>query len=455
MRTRSLLVLLPALAAGCTRNSPPGDFYRLSSVSGGIAVDDRTENAFVSEDHFRPYAVSPTTALVAVDPDTGTLTSVMDMTGRSDPRVVFPKNGVLVMSEVSGHDTLTLFDSRTFAPLRQADATVEQYDGAHMSPSRSWVSVNEVTHSPGTTTIGSTYVIDTGSLQQLTVPNDSDYLRAMWMNQSDRLIALASYDTGTPTAHARILSWDMSQVAAAGYMPDSSGFWPMPGIDLDLPGLRGAFFSAFTWFSVSPDDHWVVFSVLDLTAQRALVVLDTTTGTVRTVAHATGPVFFTPDSATFVASNDMVGTGQGLVVVDANTLAVKPVTVPVESPLSYFVSDDGKDVVVTSINGGPLAVYDLVQGTTTPVGAPYGGPFEMVSRPGTRQVWLVIDDGPWELDLAAGSLTEPVLDGSPQHLTILPKHNRIVFDVAYGEAGEALDYYDPDAKMEARLVTGP
>jgi hypothetical protein len=456
MRMLSLLVLLPALATGCSRPVPPHD----GTLSGAISVDDRTENAFLLETRPTHDLLSLTYTLVAVSPDTGKLTSMMDMDGRSDLRLLFPKSGVLAMSQASGQGTLALFDQSTLAPLRQADTTV-RYDAAHLSPSRSWISVDDT-------------IIDATSLEQFTVPHDGGLLQGMWMHQSDRLMIIVFYDEAMPTEHARILSWDMSQVAAAGFMPDSSGFWPMPAIDIDLPGIGGPGvnspdLSSFDWFNVSPDDHWVVFPVKDFVFPPPgvagseqwtadLLVLDTTTGTVRTVPHAMGPAIFTPDSTTFVASNDVFTQGQELSLIDASTLAAEPVPVPmpVYGSASYFVSDDGKDVVVNSINGGPFVLYDIDHGTTTQVSAPASlAPSDMVSRPGTRQVWFLLGDELFELDLAAGSLTHPPTDASPLHLNILPKHNRLVLDEAYFENGDALAYYDPDAQTTALLVTPP
>jgi hypothetical protein len=462
MRTKTLpFILVPAFVAGCTgltlgEKQPGADTFL---EFGDIAVDDRTDTSFVlSQENTTDSSKVPKATLFAANPDTGAVQSVIDLTGRTDPRVLFPKPGVLVMSEKDGHDHLDLLDKQTFAPIRSVDATV-RYNGTRMSPSREWVAVadNTSAHAP-------IHIIDTETLEPRIIPHNGDWLEAMWQNKSDRLLSIVFYgmDQEAPIdpkkQHARILRWSMADVKAGQFAPDGTGYWPKRELDIDVPGVTGDLLFSFTWVGMSPDDHWAVFPVRDKSKTGGdsyeLLVLDTTTGDVRIVPNAKGPVGFTPDSATIVSYND-VGTGgdQELLLIDVKTLNVDPVTVPITGGITYFISHDGNFVVVGSAGGGQrLSLYDADNDKSTQMKGPGVGLDEFVARPGKGEMWIVDSQALFRLDLSKGEIETVATDFAPNHLNMLAKHDRLVLD---GFLTDKLFFFDPDAKKTTLTAALP
>ena len=279
-----------------------------------------------------------------------------------------------------------------------------------------------------------------------------DWLEAMWMNTSDTLMSIVFYDEALPTANAPILSWDMAAVAAGGFMPDASSFWPKPELDIAIPGATGDDWFSFTWVGVSPDDHWVVFPVRDVTTGYELVVLDTQSGTTRIVPNAKGPVGFTPDSATIVSYKDIDAQGdQELLLINASTLALDPVTVPIQGGISYFITHQGNFVVAGSAVGGQrLVLYDVDNGKLTQRQGPGVGLTEFVARPNKGQVWLVDSGELFELDVNAATFQAVSTTRSPEHINYLPTRDRLVLD---GTGTSALYFFDPDT--EQTVLTAP
>jgi hypothetical protein len=462
MRTKTLaFIFVPAFVAGCTGLSigekQPGSDTFLEF--GDIAVDDRTDTSFVlSQEDTTDSNTVPKATLFAANPDTGAVQSVMDLTGRTDPRILFPKPGVLVMSEKDGHDRLDLLDKQTFAPIRSADAIV-RYNGTRMSPSREWVAVAD-----NTNVRGPIHIIDTEMLEPRIIPHNGDWLEAMWQNKSDRLLSIVFYGIGEgapsdPTKqYARIVRWSMEDVKAGQFEPDGSGFWPKAELDIEVPGVTGDLAFSYTWVGVSPDDHWAVFPVRDNSKTGGdsyeLLVLDTTTGDVKVVPNAKGPVGFTPDSATIVSYNDVGTNGdQELLLIDAKTLTVDPVTVPITGGLTYFISHEGNFVVVGSALGGQrLSLYDADNDKTTQMKAPGVGLDQFVTRPGKGEMWIVDSQALFKLDLFKGELETVATDFLPDHINLLAKHDRLVLD---GFMTDKLFFFDPDTKKTTLTAALP
>jgi hypothetical protein len=452
MRTVSPLVILPLLLTGCTglslgEKAAGSDTYL---AAGDIAVDARTDNAFVlntaqaAAGETTPAA--PASALFAVQPDTGHATHVIDLTGRDNQRVLFPASGVLVMSAQDGAEQLRLFDYQSLALVTSADEPV-LYNGTRMSPSRQWFAVADNTsdHAP-------IHIFDGTTLSHFVVPHGGDWLEAMWMNQSDTLMSIVFYDENLPTARARLLSWKMSAVAAGGGAPDSSGFWPAPQLDVDIPAINPDGQFSFTWVGVSPDDHWVAFPVRDMNMGYELVVLDTTNGTTRLVANAKGPVGFTPDSATIVSYRDIDDQGdQELLLINAETLAVDPVTVPITGGVTYFLTHQSNFVVAASAGGGQrLVLYDVDNAKLTQMMGPGVGLDQFAVRPQKGQIWLVDSEELFDLDVAAATFQPVATANAPQHINYLPQHDRLVLD---GAGTASLYFLDPDT--EQVVLTAP
>jgi hypothetical protein len=470
---------LPAFAAmlfltGCTgfslnEQKAGGDTYL---QNGALGVDDRTELSFIRNEYKNEKTLEETAYLRAIDPDSGAVSEVADLTGREDTRILFPASGVLLMSEQNGTDELLLLDKDTLAEQQRETVNV-RYHGTRMSSSRDWIAVADNTseHAP-------IHIIDSQILTRRIIPHNGDWLEAMWMNKTDELYAIVFYDAdpNVPDSkpHARILSWSMEDVEAGKFEPDESGFWPDRKTDIDIPNVTGDFLFSFTWVGISPDDKWAVFPVIETDAatpqEYELIVLETETGEIRTVPDAKGPVGFTPDGSTIVSYDDkgsQNGPGgktpddeidQRLLLIDVNTLEVDPQDVDISGGITYFISRDGNYVVVaSSLSDEKLVLHDIDNGTSTQMAGPAIGLNEFVSREGKNELWLADEASLYKIDMAAGELSQIELKYSIQHLNILPKHDWLVMsDVpATAEQAPQVHFFDPVSLKDAKAVAMP
>lgn len=438
-------------------NTAGGDVYL---GFGAIAVDARTETSFLLRQKTpAKTTANPTPAttqeLLGVDPDSGQVRSVEDLTGRSDLRVLFPTTGVLVMSQsdAAANDRLDLFDKDSLKLLKSFDAPGRYY-GTRSSPSRNYVAVadNAKQGAP-------IHVIDMATLEPKIVPHNGDWLEAMWLNGSDELVAIVFYNTWfgkdkTGSPHARILSWKMAAIRSSGFALDAQGMWPAPRLNIDVPNVAPELLFSFTWVGISPDDHYAVFPVMQLpndatsgsSGPPELLVVDVTDGSLRKVANAEGPVGFTPDSQTIVSY-----TSTELKLIDVKTLQVSAKTVPIASGLlSYFVSHEGNFIVVgSSLGDERLVLYDVDHDTTTQMAGPGIHLTEFVSRPGHNELWLVDHAALYRLGFATGVFDLIPTTFSPAHINILPKRDRLVFN---GYPANELFFFDPVKQVQTTTV---
>lgn len=476
MRWNTLAFALPVFVVGCTglslgEKTPGADTYL---EYGAVAVDDRTEKAFVLTDVLDKDGTEQKSVLRAVDPDSGGVSEVADLTGRDDARILFPKSGILIMSEQNGKDELRLLDQSTFAEKAREPVDV-RYHGTRMSSSREWVAVAD-----NTSEKAPIHLIDTEILTQRVIPHDGDWLEAMWKNKSDELFAIVFYDADPNVAgdkpHARILSWSMEDVKAGQFKPDESGFWPDRKLDIDVPNVTGDFLFSFTWVGISPDDKWAVFPVRDADAatpeEYELLVVDTATGELRIVKDAKGPVGFTPDSSTIVSYDDN-GSGNGangqteegeidqrLLLIDVNTLELDPQDVDVSGGISYFISRDGNFVVVASSFGDEqLELYDLDTKESTKMQGPALGLNEFVSRKDQQELWILDDSTSlYKLDMGKGEVAEIDTGYPVSHLNILPKHDWLVLSEKSKSKADGtstvprLHFFDPSTLKDVKAV---
>ncbi|MBK8251197.1 MAG: hypothetical protein IPK82_00820 [Polyangiaceae bacterium] len=475
MRARSLALWAPLLVTGCTglslgENNPGGDTFL---EYGDIAVDDRTEKAFVLNNFVDEKTAEETSLLRSIDPDSAAVSEVIDLSGRGDARILFPASGILVMSELNQKDELVLFDKDTFKEKAREEVDV-RYHGTRMSPSRNWIAVAD-----NTSEKAPIHIIDGEILTQRVIPHNGEWLEAMWKNQADELFSIVFYnmDQSQPDAeapYARILSWSMDQVAAGQFKPDDTGFWPDRKLDIQVPNVTGDFLFSFTWVGISPDDKWAVFPVREADPntpeEYALIVVETATGDVRIVPNAKGPVGFTPDSSTIVSYDDSGSQNgangetpngeidQRLLLIDVETLEVDAQDVDISGGISYFISRDGNFVVVASNYGDEkIVLYDLDNNKSTQMAGPALGLDEFVSRKGQNELWLADKGSLYKLDMNQGELSLIDLAYSIQHLNILPKHDWMVMsDVpATGDAQPAIHFFDPVSLKDVKAVEMP
>ena len=474
MKLRTFASLIPLLVTGCTgfslgENNAGNDTYL---EFGSVAVDDRTENAFVLNNESTEKGVETKSTLVSVSPDSGKVTTVTDLTGRDDARILFPKSGVLVMSEQNGTDELRLLDATTFQEKARVEEPV-RYAGTRMSPSREWLAVadNTTVHAP-------IHIIDNEILKSRIIPHDGDWLEAMWKNESDELVAIVFYDIdpNVPDSkpYARILSWSMADVVAGEWQPDESGFWPKSKLDIKVDNVTLDFYFSFTWVGISPDDKWAVFPVRNtdssVPTDNELLVVDTTTGDLRVVPDAKGPVGFTPDSSTIVSYDDKGSANeadgktkdgevdQRLLLIDVNTLEVDAQDVDISGGISYFISRDGNQVVVASNYGDEsLVLYDIDQKGQTKMKGASVGLGEFVSRREKNELYLTEDQMLYRIDMSAATLDEVPLSYGINHLNILPKHDWLVMSEVASTTKSAprLHFFDLGTKADVKAIDMP
>lgn len=433
-------------------DTPPARAGEVTYRTGSIAVDDRSETAFVmrsstdAREAGQPVYGKVLLAVLASSDDVRSLGNYTDAT---DTRMLFPEAGVLLMTEHDERDRLTLFDPVSF----EVQTTVTKdasYHGTRMSPTRRWIAVADNNISPAPI-----HVLDGRTLESTIIPHQGDWLEAMWMNTRDELLAIIfeAGDSGDQPL-ARIVSWDMATLEGCGLTEGSC--WDESRLNIEVPGVQGDFFGSFTWIGVSPDDSQAVFPVLEDNGdgyRHTLLVVDLESGAVGKVPEAQGPVGFTPDGETIVSYYGGGEAGQELLLIDALTLEKDSETVPIDGGLSFFVSHEGNIVVAAANDGGErLVLYDIDQRTQTQMSGPGVGLHEFVSRLGHDELWLLDDEALWRLDFETIELEPVTTDFGPIHINILRDRDLLVLDDA---EGRALHYFDPRTRSVERSVTLP
>ncbi|MBN2498926.1 MAG: hypothetical protein JXR96_30330 [Deltaproteobacteria bacterium] len=416
---------------------------------GSIAVEPTHESAFVMKKVVDEDRRVVEKTLLAVQPDSGKVTTVADMRSYGDVRILFPQGMILIMGEIDGQDELRKLDAGTLAELDRKDSGA-RYNGTRLSPSGAYLAVadNDESSAP-------IHLIEIDTLSAHVIPHDGDWLEAMWLNASDELAAIVFYDTDDPDAHARLLLWDVPALDASGFEQGAGGLWAEPSLDIDVPGAKPDMLFSFTWVGVSPDDAYAVFPVRQY-ATHKLLVLEIASGELRLVDDARGPVGFTPDGGTIVSyrylDDGHGGTDPFLLMIDTLTLEQDLVELPGISLPQYFVTRDGNFVVVASSLGGEkLLLFDVDTGQTAQLEGPGLALHEFISRTPQGELWLV-DGGLFRLDLFSAELETVPLDFLPQHINILRQRDLLVLDDP--DKGR-LVYFDPDSLDTVRSVTLP
>jgi hypothetical protein len=456
------------LTAGCTGltlgENNPGTNLGTYVGDGEIAVDPTTETSFAVAAQTSANGTSVTQqALFAVKAGDATAKNVLDLTGKSDPRVLFVSSGVLSMSQVGENQDLSVLDRDTLAVTEHAVAPT-WYWGTRQSATRRWVGVADNQNPEH-----DIHVIDANNLAIHVLPHGGDWLEAMFTNQADRLLAI-SFDT---THHvARIESWDMNLLASLGFPTAADGKWSGNDIDILLPGLDPDDAFSFTWVGVSPDDRLAVFPVIrrpllvdpnnpNPPPDYQLVVLDLVTHETRTIDNAKGPVGFTPDGATIVSYDDGGPNGEQLKLFNADTLAIDEEPVQITGGIQYFISHQNNYVVVASSSGDQsLVLYDVNSHTQTKMAGPGVGLTEFVTRPSPEQLWIVQagtdtkTQAPYGdlyvADLQGGTVTHVPTPFLAQHIGILPKKDELVIG---DDSRGVLHFFDPTSRAVVRDVT--
>jgi hypothetical protein len=416
-------VILVAIS-GCTglslgENEPGGDTWveppppkTGEHRMGALAVERDEDQLWVVHTENRDGFTRE--HLSAIEAGTGATHEVLDVTGTSDRRVVFPApNRMILMAQRNDQDQLVLLDTTTRTVLAQ---TIKPtwYWGTRTAPSGHSLVVAD-----NDDPLAPLHVIDTATLAHQVVPHGGDAIEAMWDHNSDVLFALSVSDPFGPAATATILRFDISDPTAP-LTPTRT--WQLPGYGWD-------YWFSFTWITISPDDHWALFPLIDRReseptfGQHVLCVLDQTTGTTA-IVDGSGPAGFTRDSKTIVSY-----AASSLWLIDPVTHTRKVVDMPFQGGINFFPARDADYIVVSGVR---TAVYDIAKDRVDLLtNATAIGLDDFISRRGTAELWLheaglgSLATPVYTLDLAAATLT-PVSSQLATTLNVRPSADEAV-----------------------------
>ncbi|MCA9582367.1 MAG: hypothetical protein KC416_11275 [Myxococcales bacterium] len=453
-----VLLLFSATTAACGglsfgESSPGGNAGESTYLAGGaIAVDPRNENIFV--------LTSPNTAddtpkgLLVVDPDSAEATPLLDLTGYSNIRIVFPKDRVLVMGTRNQKQTFFLFDPNSLEMVLEETLDPVAFE-SQVSPTGEWLLGR------GPFGSGPSVVIDMTTLEVHPIVHDGDQILTTWQNKTDQLIAAISYEDDGEN-RLRVFAWDMDKRAEQDWAV-VDGTWSEPAVDVvvDDAGLL-PFGSTIT---IAPDDSAAVFTASTPSADQnptegnRLVVIDLSEGTARNVPHAEGPAGFTPDSSTIVAhwlraEDEHQNRYFDLVLIDADTLAPTNIALPKNLEPRFFVSHEGNQIVVSKTFGGEgLLLIDAETQKVITIQGAIDTLANYVTRPDRNELWA-IDRGLHRIDLMTGLSERISAAGTPDHINILPSRDELVLNkgVYDEEQEESLSIFSMgDKKVRATL----
>ena len=411
-------ILVLSLLAGCTgfslgENTPGGDTWTDPPPTldgehhvGAIGVERDASQAWVVHEATRGTETRAT--LSAIDPATGASTEVLDVTGTTDRRVVFPAVGrMLLMAQRGATENLVLFDTTTRTRIASAVAPT-WFWGTRTAPTGRAVVVadNQDPHAP-------LHVIDTTTLHHQVIPHGGDEIEAMWNHHADVLIALSVTDPFGAHPSAKLLRYDLTGA-------DLDQPLPAPTVATELAGYGWDFAFSFTWIGISPDDHWAVFPLIHRTAggddgEHVLLVLDQTTGQVSLVAGS-GPVGFTADSAQIVTYGAAPQVGgqpfhEDPWLVDPVTHARTTVTMPFDAGITYFISGDY--LVVAPLSSDQVVIHDLAT-TAEHLAVPTAqlDLHDFISSPDHEELWLETAGHVQVVGLSSGTVAPVAIPGS-------------------------------------------
>lgn len=497
-QARPALLALTALCGcyGSIASLGPGDADDLEHRS--LAVDPRTEAVFTLQVDPGPTEEETIKILYHVDPQTLTAAALADLSGRDAIRLLFPAEGVMLVSWDGAQDEILRFDSQSLAEVDRLE-TGARYGGLRLSPSGTRALTADTLAAPF-----SLHFIDTQTLETRIIPREEALVEAQWLQGQDRLVLAefrdpslspgmasqvpleitlspapageadeqtaageeghSSADDAAP-ASLHIELWaSEAELAASAAESGAPSPWDAPLISLDLPDARysygGLTLSADDRYAALPTSRLILADDGRIEERSQLLILDLETGDLRAVDYASGPVAFTPDSSTIVSYHSKQGlSSEGgshtypyLLLIDALTLETELVHLPTDSAPIYFVTREGNAVVIDTPSADvPLMLFDLSQGQAAQLIGPDVDLGRFVSREGHDELWL-LDRGLFRLDYGQGVLEEAELDFRPANINILPQRDEIVVD---DPAGRHLAFIDPDTGAVRGLATLP
>lgn len=404
------------MAAGCTgaswgENEPGQDtLVDPPPVStgehrmGAIAVERDEDQLWIVHEAEKDGEVRAN--LTAIDPLSGETAPVLDVSGTSDRRVVFPSpDRMILLAQRGAQDTLVLFDTTTRSQL--ASVTKHTwYWGTRTSPSgRALVVADNATAG------APLHVIDTSTLEHRALVHGGEEIEAMWNHGEDVLFALSVTDPLEPTAVARVHRYDLRGADLSAELPAPTRTWEVGGYGWD-------YFFSYTWISISPDNRWVVFPLVEwdengTDPQHMLFIIDQQTGATA-LTPGMGPVDFTRDGRTIISYGwNAAADAQDLWLIDPVTRARKVVDLPFTGSLMFHAARNADYIVCVPVLGsGPPAVYDLAHDTVREIDTPSLALYDFITRPTTDELWIESAGSVFGLDLSSARLSKVPLGGA-------------------------------------------
>lgn len=406
-----LLVTSACTGASWGENEPGADTYVDPPPTmtgqhrmGALAVERDEDQLWVVHEHNREGVIRAN--LTAIDAVTGQPKAVLDVSDTSDRRVVFPApDRMILLAQRAAQDTLVLFDTATRTQLASVTKPT-WYWGTRTAPSGRALVVadNQDARAP-------LHVIDTATLAHHEIAHGGDTIEAMWNHGEDVLLALSVVDPFGPAAVARVHRYDLRTADFGANLPAPAQTWELPGFGWD-------FFFSYTWISISPDNRWAVFPLVDrregsTKGQQWLYIVDQQTGTTKLVPGL-GPVGFTRDSRSIVSYGwNLAKDGQDLWLIDPATGATKVVDMPFTGTLMFHPARNSDFIVCVPVLGsGAPAVYDVAADLVRPIATPSLTLYDFITRPGTDELWVQSGGSVFSLHLQLAALVPVDLGGA-------------------------------------------
>ena len=450
MNIQRLVVFLGVLAMGCEgltlgENTAGQDTFL---GFGAIAVDDVTEEVFVLRS-IRPEGDKEREQqwLVRIDPDRKVAENIINLTGATDVRILFPASGILIMAEEDGQERLIKFERDTWKRLADADVPV-RYHGTRMSSSRRYVAAAD-NSAQGTAPI---HIIDTETLKTYEVAHGQPWLEAMWANTKDVLYVMAGGLTAEQAGDMHLLAFSLPTLLEGGFDTDADGFWTRRDFHLTVPNAHAGLGASFSWVGVAPDDSRVAFPLVEASG-FSVAVVDTVERTLELLADARGPVGFTPDGSTLVSFRHTAdGEGRELLLFAVGSTTPEVHAMPHQGGISYFITANDNLVLVTPVFGqdGPLILLDTDTKEQTTLSGANLTLTQFVSRPEAHELWA-IQDGLLRVDLEAAAVEKVTLDFKPTRINRLPKRDRVVLG---RQSGDIVTFFNPTDRGTADVPLG-
>ena len=436
---------------------------------GAIAVDHRTETAFVLQTHSRlacgadwdaVQAETPRKIVYGVRPGARDGEAIADLSGSRDARMLFPNGRVLIMAEYADQEKYLTFDPVTLELVSTVGPPPGvRYHGTRMSPSRRYVAVadNAELGAP-------VHVFDTQTLATRVIPHDGDHIEAQWLHGTDTLVAFVFYDLWrqgadgvtevNPNGYARVLAWSFEETSPL-LAVERDGLWTDPILDLRVDGVSPDYFGSWSWVTVSDNDRYLALPYLswdeagESTTHQTLVV-DMRDESTSVVPFARGIAAFSKDSRSLISWSAIERDGESrsaLMVVDLATMwprSYEPSCVM--GSLRFHVVRGGRFVAVDGGCGMGLHMFDLDRGAffKAPDGSLHLN--EYVDRTETEgALWLVGHEGLRSVDVESGAVDAPEMDWLPERINHLPQRGHLVLTDKFDNR---LVYFDPETREE-------